>query len=183
MAVRPAEGKRLYGILGEFPSPEALRAAARHVREAGFTHVEAYTPFPVEDLVEDVGRRDDRVPVIVFLTGVLGALGGFGLQTWVTTSNLVMNVGGRPDFSWPAYIPITFECGVLCAAFGALIGMLVLNGLPELYHPLFDAKLFERVTTDKFVLCIESHGQDFQPEKAKEVLTQCGAIAIEEVRA
>ncbi len=181
MATHQTGGKQLYGVLGEFPSPEALREAARQVREAGFAHVEAYTPFPVEDLVEDVGRRDDRVPVIVFITGVLGALAGFGLQTWVTTSNLVLNVGGRPNFSWPAYIPITFECGVLCAAFGALIGMLILNGLPELYHPLFGAKLFEGVTTDKFVLCIELQGKDYPPEKAKEALTRCGAIAIEEV--
>lgn len=181
MAAHQHATRQIYGVLGEFPSPEALREAARQVREAGFVHVEAYTPFPVEDLVEDVGRRDDRVPVVVFILGVLGALAGFGLQTWVTTSNLVLNVGGRPNFSWPAYIPITFECGVLCAAFGALIGMLMLNGLPELYHPLFSSKTFDGVTTDKFVLCIEAHGQDFQAETAKEVLKKCGATAIEEV--
>lgn len=170
-----------YGLLASFDSPEKLYHATVKAREEGYVAMDAYSPFPIEGLPDELGTRDDRVPWIVFICGMGGAAVGFLLQVYVHMFDYPMNVGGRPDFSWPSFIPVTFEFGILCAAFGALIGMLVLNGLPRPYHPLFNSKLFERVTDDRFLLCIESKDPMFDKVKTREFLEGLGAETVEEV--
>src|SRR6185503_4190260 len=106
---------------------------------AGYKRIDAYTPFQVHGLVEAIGFKDPRVPWVIFLGGLTGAIVGFGLQAWVSASSYPLNVGGRPNIPWPSFIPVTFECTVLFAAFAAVFGMLGLNGLPKPYHPVFNA--------------------------------------------
>lgn len=127
-------GPQLYGVVAEYSSGEAVVAAANAARAAGFTKMDAYTPYMVDDLVDALGNKDDRVPKIVFGMGLLGATGGFLLQWWVASSAYPLNIGGRPNLSWPSFIPITFECGVLVAALTAAGAMIALNGLPRPHH-------------------------------------------------
>src|SRR5579859_3086988 len=152
---------QLFGVMGEFSTPEDLLAATRKTREAGYKHVEAYTPFPVEGLSEAVGFKWTAVPLLTLMGGVGGGLTGFGLQYWVAGIAYPLNIGGRPFNSWPAFIPVTFEMTVLGAALCAVFGMLALNRLPQPHHPVFNVKRFVHATTDRFYLCIEARDPKF----------------------
>lgn len=171
----------LYGVIAKYDSGEDLLAAAKVVKAKGYTKVEAYAPYMVEGLVDELKNKDDRVTWIVFFGGVIGALSGFGLQYYVSVVDYPMNIGGRPDLSWPSFIPITFECGILCAALSGLVGMLMLNGLPRPHHPIFDAPGIEDATRDKFFLCIESSDPSFELEEAKAALSDTRPVSVEEV--
>lgn len=172
---------QVYGLMAQFSDPETLMDAVKKARTAGYTQMDAYTPFAVEELADTLGNRDDRIPWVVFICGVLGALGGLSLQYYINVIDWPMNVGGRPDFSWPSFIPVTFECGVLGAAIGGVVGMIILNGLPRPYHPVFNVPGFDAATRDKFFLCIESGDPKFDPEKTAEFLKETGAERVEEV--
>lgn len=152
---------RLYGLIAEFDSPTQVVAAARQVRAAGYRKVEAYSPYPIEELWEAVGHHHSRVPWIVLAGGVSGASLGFGLCYWVSTMAYPLNVGGRPFNSWPAFIPVTFECTILLAALSALMGMLALNGLPEPHHPVFNVDRFALASRDRYYLCIDATDPKF----------------------
>ncbi len=160
----------IYGLLAEFADPDALLEAARRAREAGFRALDAYSPFPIHGLDEAVGMRRTNLPFLSLACGLIGACGGFLLQYWVSAIAYPLNVGGRPFFSWPSFIPITFESGVLLASFGTAIGMLIANGLPQPYHPLFNVEEFARASQDGFFLCIESADPQFDPEKTRQFL-------------
>jgi len=152
---------QLFGVMGEFSTPENLLAATKKAREAGYKHVEAYTPFPVEGLSEAVGFKWTAVPLLTLMGGVGGGLTGFGLQYWVAAITYPINIGGRPLNSWPAFIPVTFELTVLGASIFAVFGMLALNKLPQPYHPVFNVERFAQASTDKFFLCIEARDPKF----------------------
>ena len=171
----------LHGIMAEFSEPEALIAAIRKVRGQGYTKMEAYTPFPVEGLTEELGKPKTKIQWLILCGALAGGLGGFGLQTWTTTMAYPLNYGARPHFSWPAYMPVTFELTVLLAAFTAVIGMIVLNGLPQPYHPVFNVKEFDAASKDKFFLCVESTDPKFDSTAVKSALTSAGATAVYEV--
>jgi hypothetical protein len=156
--------------MAAFDQPEPLIDAARRAHSAGYRHMDAYVPMPVEGLAEAIGFHSNAVPRLVFLGGLLGAAGGFGLMWWISVIAYPHNVAGRPLNSWPAYIPITFECMVLIACFTAVIGMLALNGLPRPHHPVFSVPLFERASRDLFFLCIESTDPNFDPESTRDFL-------------
>src|SRR5512141_65127 len=111
-----------YGLLAEFDSATALATAAARVRDEGYTHTDAFTPYPVEGLSEAIGFHDRKLPLIVLCSGIVGGLSGFGLQYWVAAIAYPLNIGGRPYMSWPAFIPITFEMTILFAALSAVIG-------------------------------------------------------------
>jgi ActD protein len=151
----------IYGLMAEFHSPETLLHAAERASQEGFKRMDAYTPFPVEGLAEAIGFRRTRVPLIVLIGGIIGCLGGFFLQYWVAVLDYPLNVGGRPLNSWPAFIPVTFELTILCAALAAFFGVLALNGLPMPYHPVFNVEHFELASRNRFFFCIEAGDPKF----------------------
>jgi hypothetical protein len=152
---------RIYGLLAQFDHPEELLEAASKAHAAGFRRVSAYTPFPIEGLSEVLGKAPTRLPLITLVGGILGGISGFGMQYWACVISYPMNIGGRPDFSWPAFIPITFEMTILGASLCTVLGMLALNGLPQPYHPLFSVPEFESASRDRFFLAIESRDPQF----------------------
>lgn len=171
----------LHGVMAEFAEPETLIAAIRKVRGQGFSKMEAYTPFPVEGLSDELGQPKTKIQWIILAAGICGGLGGFALQTWTTNFAYPLNYGGRPFFSWPAYMPVTFELTVLSAAFAAVVGMIVLNGLPQPYHPVFNVREFDAASKDKFFLCVESTDPKFEVQTVKTALKAAGASAVYEV--
>jgi Protein of unknown function (DUF3341) len=160
----------LYGILAEFDGPTELVAAIHKAREAGYRRMEAYTPFPVEEAVEALHQPPTVLPVLVFLGGLVGGVGGFCMQWWAAVGSYPVVVSGKPLFSWPMFIPITFELTVLCASLTAVLGMLALNGLPMPYHPLFNVPRFALATRDRFFLCLQSRDPLFDSERTKLLL-------------
>lgn len=173
----------LYGLMAEFETPEQLMEAAHRVRQEGYKRVDAFTPFPVHGLTEALGIHNNPVPWIVFTCGAIGALFGFFiLQSYTAVVDYPMNVGGRPYISWPSFIPITFECMILSAAFGALFGMLAVNGLPRPYHPVFNVPEFDRCSNDRFFIVIESEDPKFDATSTKAFLQSIGSVSVAEVR-
>jgi hypothetical protein len=168
-----------YGILAEFGTPADLYHACERVRDAGFTRWDAHSPFPVHGLEGAMGLRRSPLPWIVLGMGLLGATLGFVLQWWVHTSAYPLVISGKPFFTWPAFIPITFEVGVLFAALGAVFGMLGLNRLPMHHHPLFQSKVFERASDDAFFISIESWDPRFDPAATRTLLEGLGARSVE----
>lgn len=171
----------IYGVMAEFDDPDALLAAARRAREAGYRRMDAYTPFPVEGLAAALGHRGARLPFVVLGGGILGGLIGFGMQWYSAVIDYPLNVGGRPLNSWPAFVPITFEMVILVASLAAVLGMLALNGLPEPYHPVFNVPSFELATRSHFFLCIESSDPRFDREETRRFLESLGPRSVSEV--
>jgi Protein of unknown function (DUF3341) len=173
---------QLYGVMGEFESPEAIMHAARKAREAGYRHITAYTPIPVEGLAQIIGFRWTAVPLITLLGGLTGGLSGFAMEYWMSAISYPLNVGGRPLNSWPAFIPVTFELTILGASLSAVIGMLALNRLPQPYHPVFNVERFARASTDRFFLCIESRDPKFHLAESAIFLQSVSAQHVSEVK-
>ncbi len=174
----------LFGLMAEFTSPEGILRAARQAYQAGYRKMDAYSPFPLEGLDEAIGlHRPSPVAYIIFLGGLFGGIAGFFMQYFATVIDYPLNIGGRPLNSWPAYIPITFELTVLSAAFAALIGMMIMNRLPEPYHPVFNVPGFDRATRDRFFLSIEKRDPQFNLEQTRRFLQGLGAERVEEIKA
>jgi hypothetical protein len=171
----------VYGLIAEFETAGQLLKAARRAREGGYRRMDAYSPFPIESLSEEVGFHHTRLPAIVLTAGIVGALSGFGLQYWVSKINYPLNVGGRPLNSWPSFIPVTFELTILLAALSAVIGMIALNGLPMPYHPVFGAPRFARASTDRFFLAIEATDAKFDRKETRAFLESLGPFSVSEV--
>jgi hypothetical protein len=171
----------LYGIMAEFDKPSDLVAAARRTFAAGYRRINGYSPYPIEELSEAIGFKRTSLPLIVLIGGIVGGLGGFFMQYWMEVISYPLNVGGKPYNSWPAFIPITFECTVLCAAFAAVLGMLMLNKLPQPYHPVFNAPNFALATRDRFFLVIEASDQKFKHDEAKQFMQTLGARDVSDV--
>jgi hypothetical protein len=174
-------GRFLYGVIAEFAEAEAVVEAARRTHAAGYRRIDAYTPFPVEDLSEALGHRDHWVPLIVLIGGICGALTGFGLLLYSLGLSYPLNIGGRAIYGWPHYVPITFECTVLFASLAGVVGMCMLNGLPQPYHPVFDAPDFEKATSSRFFLCIEARDPKFDREGTRQFMETLGADKVAEV--
>jgi hypothetical protein len=158
---------KTYGIVAEFDTPEQVLAAAKRIREAGYKQLEAYSPFPIHGLSDTVGFKDEKVPWIVFLGGLVGGSCGYLLQYYTSVIDYPMNVGGKPLNSIPMFFPVTYECTILFAAFGAFLGMLALNKLPQPYHAAFNTPNFERASQDKFFLAVEAHDEQFDEVETK----------------
>ena len=156
----------LYGVMAEFAGAERLLAAARTAREAGYEGIEAYSPFPIEGLAEATGFRRNWIPAIVLAGGLAGGIGGYFMQWYSAVLSYPINSGGKPPHSWPEFIPVTFELTVLVAAIAGVVGMLALNGLPRLYHPVFNVREFDLASRNRFFLCL----RHADPESARNFL-------------
>jgi hypothetical protein len=173
----------LHGVMAEYRTAQELLEAAKRVHAAGYRAVDAFTPFPIEELSEVVcDHHKSKVPLICFAGGAAGALGGWALATWTSVVAYPMNIGGKPYYSWPAWIPIFFECMVLVASFSAGLGMLALNGLPQPYHPVFNVERFRaKASRDGFFLVIESTDPKFDRAESARFLEASGAAGVWEV--
>jgi len=165
-----AKPTAIYGLLAEFDDPNALVAATTQAYREGYRRMDAYSPFPIEELHEALGGHHTRLPLIVLIGGMFGGLGGYALQYWTQAIAYPINVGGRPYHSWPAYIPVTFECTILAAALSAVLGMVALNGLPMPYHPVFNVPRFALASRNRFFLCIEARDPKFDVERTRRFL-------------
>jgi Protein of unknown function (DUF3341) len=171
----------IYGLLAEFDDPTALVAAVRRAREAGYTRMDAYTPFPVEELSEAIGFRHTRLPLIVLIGGLVGGAGAFFFQYWCMALDYPLNIGGRPLNSWPMWIPVTFECTVLLASLSAVFGLFALNGLPMPYHPVFNVPRFALASRNQFFLCLEADDPKFDRQATREFLQTLTPREVAEV--
>jgi hypothetical protein len=171
----------LYGVMAEFENPSDLVAAARKVYSVGYRRINGYSPYPIEELSEAIGFTHTSLPLIVFIGGLIGGIAGFLMQYWIEVIDYPINVGGKPYNSWPAFIPITFECTVLAAAFSAVLGMLVLNRLPQPYHPVFNVPNFAMATRDRFFLAVEANDPKFNHAEVVALLKSLDAIEVTDV--
>jgi hypothetical protein len=171
--------RKTYGLLAEYDTAAAIYHACEKVRDAGYSRWDSHTPFPVHNLDKAMGLPASRLPWLVLIGGLTGAGGGLLLQWWVATQAQELVISGKPHFSWQAFVPVTFELMVLFAAATAVIGMLALNRLPQLYHSLFRSRRFEKVTDDKFFISIEATDPKYDEERTAELLRQAGATHVE----
>lgn len=173
------DGRGVHGVIAEFDDVPTVYHAAESVRDAGFKRWDVFSPFPIHGIEHAMGFKRTILPFIVgggAFTGVISAL----LLQWFTGAyDYPLVVQGKPHDAWQPWMPVTFELGVLFSAFAALIGMLVLNGLPRWHHPLMTKERFLSVTDDKFIICIESRDELFEPRKVRELLERSGAKHIE----
>ena len=178
MARHETQAAPFYGLMAEFDSAQALLDAANTVRAAGYTKADAFSPFPIHGLAEALGFKERHVAPIVLGAGIAGALTGYGLEYWTSVIAYPMNVGGRPFHSWVSFIPPAFETTILFAAFSAAIGMLALNGLPQPYHPVFNAPRFDRASQDGFFLAIEASDPKFDADATRKFLSGLNAKEV-----
>lgn len=171
----------LYGLMAEFETPEQILQAALRTHAAGYKKIDAYTPIPVEGLAEAIGFEWTSLPMVVFTGGFLGGCTGFFMCWYANVISLPLNVGGKPLNSWPAWIPITYELTILGAAISAVFGMIIMNGLPRPYHPVFNVSRFVRASTDRFFLCIKARDDKFDLPKTKAFLEELKPQGVFEV--
>ncbi len=173
---------RLYGLMAEFDNPEMLLEKTRATYTAGYRKLAAYSPFPIEELPPALGLRRSRLPLLVLVGGVVGAVVGFGMQYYAAVIDYPLNIGGRPLNSWPSFIILTFEMTILFAAGAAVLGMLLRNGLPQPYHAVFNAPRFRLASQDRFFLCVEANDPKFdlaQTRQFLEGLAPAAVVAVE----
>lgn len=175
----PSSGE--YGVLGEFDSPRSLYSACSRVRDAGYSRWDAHTPFPIHGLDRAMGLQESPLAWLVLALALAGATSAMVLQWWVSTQGYALVISGKPFFSWQAFVPVTFEIGILGGALGAVFGMLAFNKLPMWHHPLFSSQRFQRVTDDGFFISIEAWDPKFDVEGSQEFLRELGATHVEVV--
>ena len=176
-----ADIRHLHGLMAEFDSAEELVAAARRSREAGYRELDAYAPFPVEELPDALDLPPSRVPMAMFVGGLIGLAGGYGMQYYATVIDYPMNIGGRPLPSWPALIPVTFELTILGAVAAGVIALFLAWRLPEVYHPVFNHPAFRRASQDRFFLCVEAGDPQFHLFRTTAFLETLGPVSVEAV--
>lgn len=188
-----------YGLMAEFLSPQELFDAVKASKDEGYSKLDAYMPYPVEEISHEVcDHKKSLVSRIVLIGGMSGCIFGFLFQAWSMGSfgqefqdltyqltggysGYPFNIGGRPYFSWPAYIPVAFESTILLGAISAVVGMFALNGLPQPYHPVFNVESFERASTDRFFLVLESEDEKFDQASTRSFLEGLGPQEVTDV--
>ena len=175
------EEPKVYGLLAEFADSDGLVAATRKAYAEGYRRMDTYSPYPVADACDALGFPKSEMGVVMFIGGLTGACSGFLMQYWSNTFGYALNVGGRPYFSWPSFVPITFEMMVLTAALSGLFGLMALCGLPRLHHPLFNSEKFLRATRDRFFLVVEAEDPKYDPAAVAAFLATTHPESVEEV--
>jgi hypothetical protein len=171
-----------YGLLAEFETPTQLVRAAENAYAAGYRRMDCYTPYPVEEAAEAIGFHKNEVSLVCLIGGLLGVAAMFGLETWISLWAYPLNIAGRPYYSWPAFVVPAYEWTILFAGLSAAFGMLALNGLPQVYHPLFNAPNFRSgATSDKFFLCLESADPKFEAAETRTFLERLAPLSVVEV--
>jgi hypothetical protein len=171
-----------YGLLAEFDTPTQLVHAAENAYAAGYRRMDCYTPYPVEEAAEAIGFHKNEVSLVCLIGGLLGVCAMFGLETWISLWAYPLNIAGRPYYSWPAFVVPAYEWTILYAGLSAAFGMLALNGLPQVYHPLFNAPNFRTgASTDKFFLCLEATDPKFEAGDTRAFLEGQAPVSIVEV--
>lgn len=175
---------RLYGLMAEFASAQELVDAARRATAAGYTKLDAYTPFPLAELDDALRIKRTILPKLVLAAGATGMIGGYLMQLGLSKYVYALNIGGRPLNTWVNFLPITFEATVLLSALTAVFGMLALNGFPNPYHPVFNVRKFaETASTDGFFLCLETADPEYDHQRTLEFLKSLKPVEISEVPA
>src|ERR1700744_4610452 len=171
-----------YGLLAEFDTPSQLVRAAEHAYAAGYRRMDCYTPYPVEEAAEAIGFHKNEVSLVCLIGGLLGLAAMWGLETWISVWAYPLNIAGRPYYSWPAFAVPAYEWTILYPGLSAAFGMLALNGLPQPYHPLFNAPNFRNgATSDKFFLCLEANDPKFEIAESRSFLESFGPVSVVEV--
>ncbi|MGD9688607.1 MAG: DUF3341 domain-containing protein [Phycisphaerales bacterium] len=173
------EGKAIYGMMAEYATPADIYHAAEKVRDAGYEKWDVYAPFPIHGIDEAMGMKRALLPLVVACTGLTMAGVGFLFQYFVSGVFYPLVHQGKPADAWQAFIPVTFEIGVLFTAFSALLGMFAFNALPRFHHPLMCKERFLRVSDDKFIIAVEARDPRFDPQQTKTLLESSGAKAVE----
>lgn len=181
MAANDDFNHNLYGVIARFDTTETLLAAAQRAYARGYRRMDAFTPFPVEGLAAALGFKRNRIPLLVFIGALVGAVGAYVMQYYAAVIDYPINVGGRPLHSWPAFLPVTFELAILGGALAGFFGMLALNRLPEPYHPVFNAACFELASRNAFFLCIQADDVLFDLERTQAFLRSLGAQDVAQV--
>lgn len=171
----------IYGLMAEFDNPTDVIVAAKRAYAAGYRRMDAYSPYPMEELSDAIGFHKTRVPLVVLVGAILGGLSGYLLQYWISVISYPLNIGGRPYHSWPAFIIVTFEMTILFGGISAVVGMLALNGLPMPYHPVFNNPRFSAASRDRFFLCIEAADPQFDVVSTGTFLQGLNARDVAEV--
>jgi hypothetical protein len=171
----------IYGLMAEFDSAQALVDAAKKTHESGYKKIDAYSPFPIEGLAEEIGMHFDEIPLTVLIGGIIGGGTGYLMQYWMSAVDYPLNIGGKPPHSWPAFIVITFEMTILFAGISAVLGMLAFNGLPMPYHPVFNVPRFAFASKDRFFLIVFSSDKKYNPVETRRFLETLDPRSISEV--
>jgi hypothetical protein len=175
--------EKLYGLIAEFRTPEALTRAVKAASLAGYTRLDAFSPFPLQDVAHRLGTRTTAIPWIALVAGLAGAAVQYGSQYWMNAVDYPLNVGGRPLHSWPAFIPASLIVAILWAGLATLLGLLLILRLPRLHHPVFAMHGFERASDDRFFLCILSEDPLFEERDTRIFLETLAPDIVREVPA
>lgn len=175
------EKQHLYGILAEFKNPKELTDVAKTMAESGFNKFDTFSPFPIHGIDKAMKLKKSKLGWIVLGHGLIGFFGAIAMMYFMAVIDYPTDISGKPFFNAPAWVPITFELTVLLSSFGAVFGMLFLNGLPKLHNPLFNVERFKKATDDRFFACIEADDEKFEAGEVKKLFEQAGATHIEEV--
>jgi len=178
----PKKKRAPWGLLAQFETPRDIFRACEKVRDEGFTRWDTHTPFPVHGLEKAMGLSRSKLPFVVAVLGFTGAGLGMLLQWWTSVVDYPLVVGGKPYFSWPAFLPVTFELGVLFGSAGAVLGLLAFCRLPRLHHSLFHSKRFEQFSDDKFFISVEAKDPKFDRQATAAFLEELGATHVEVVK-
>jgi hypothetical protein len=168
-----------YGIIAEFETPAAIMHAAEKVRDSGFRKWDVFTPFPVHGMDKAMGLKNSQVGWFAFLGGVTGYTCGMLMIWWMNAIDYAIAIGGKPMFSPFAAFPPSYELTILLGSFGSLLGMLFLNRLPRLHHPLLKHRRFALASHDRFFLVIETGDPKYSEAETRRLLESAGSTHIE----
>jgi hypothetical protein len=166
-------------LLAEYDSPSALLQAAEKMRDAGYKHFDCHSPFPIHGLNQAMGLKRSSLGYIVGIAAIIGFTAAITLQWWTSTIAYPIVISGKPLFSYQAFVPVTFALAVLFSAIAVTLGMLIMNRLPQFFHPIFSSERFKKVTDDGFFISVESKDLLFDQEKTKSLLESSGGHNIE----